>query len=461
MFKAILFADSRKSLTYFSDYCVKKSMYFKLFSIVLVLLINSGCVVSKKKYLVKKMELAEMEKKYENQEEKTKFVQQKYDGSIRTIKEKDRKINNLHILREEAQETIKAISQNLDNVKGELFVTGQNLLDQIKEKELFAKNSYEYKSQLRILADEYNTVTGEKKKLRSHVKNLKYQVINLVGRVNSQKRRIASSQKAFPEKNTYSGWCYLGKFEHNKQRWKSKTIKGYDGIIPKNGEKVILKTGVHLRDDRPLFPNIKKGRLVQPNVVPVGAELTIENIDSKIGFNNIWAEVRFPSDNIAELTEKARKNDSALLAAVKSGYLPDVLTILKKNPDIDVRYKDGMTPLIFTAKNGYTDIFRVLLDKGADVNAKANDGWTALMSASWKGHTTIVKAMLNSGADVNKISNNGWTALLVASKYGYTDIVKALQTKGADVTAKNRKGISALEMAKMKNHTYIVQLLEQ
>lgn len=256
----------------------------------------------------------------------------------------------------------------------------------------------------------------------------------------------------------YSGWFYLGTFSENKKKWFQKTIQGFENRVPEKGEKVTLSAPMYLRDDKPREK--KNARLVPPFNLPMKTGFTVKSIDAKVGFGQVWAQVQFSENDIIKSAKRAGKIDLDFLVAVNKGDTKAVLAALKMNPDINARYKDGMTPLIRAAKKGYTKIVAEILNRDPEIDAVADDGWTALMTAAWKGHKDIVEALLDKKAAVNKVSYNQWTALLAASKYGHLDIVKMLITKGADIKVKNRHKKTALMLARKKGHTKIVNLLK-
>ena len=120
---------------------------FKLFNgyqficCVLVLLVSSGCFVTKEKYNAKEMELAKIEKKYATQKEKAKEIQ-------------------------------------------------QTLADMIKEKGLLETKSEEYKSQLTEIKTKYDTSEEEKKEHSAQIDKLKSQIKETEARLNEQKSKI-------------------------------------------------------------------------------------------------------------------------------------------------------------------------------------------------------------------------------------------------------------------------------
>ncbi len=123
-----------------------------------------------------------------------------------------------------------------------------------------------------------------------------------------------------------------------------------------------------------------------------------------------------------------------LIQAVMAGDGDKVKELLDNGADVDVRDRNGMTPLILAAKKGRSQIVRLLLEKGADVNAQDEVmGWTALILASALGYKSVVKLLLENGADVSIKDKNGMTALKYAIKNDYVEIaklIKAVKTSG-------------------------------
>jgi Flp pilus assembly protein TadD len=95
---------------------------------------------------------------------------------------------------------------------------------------------------------------------------------------------------------------------------------------------------------------------------------------------------------ISSSTSYAGKNED-LLGAADEGNTSRVKVLLSKGADVNVKNKDGYTPLLISAFNGHTETVRLLLAKGADVNVKTNKGHTALMSAENEGHAEIVELL--------------------------------------------------------------------
>lgn len=80
-------------------------------------------------------------------------------------------------------------------------------------------------------------------------------------------------------------------------------------------------------------------------------------------------------------------------AAAKIGNSEVINEFLKHGFPVDVRNKDGYTPLMMATYYGHQDIVTTLLAKGADRCARDNRGNTALMGALFKMEFAIAKQL--------------------------------------------------------------------
>jgi len=96
---------------------------------------------------------------------------------------------------------------------------------------------------------------------------------------------------------------------------------------------------------------------------------------------------------------------------------------------------------------------------GANINEKYYNGYTALMFASENGHIEAVKYLLRNGANLNEKDNYDYTALILASREGHIEVVKSLLQNGADPMIRTDQNhsrnwffrkMTALEMAREK-----------
>ena len=88
-------------------------------------------------------------------------------------------------------------------------------------------------------------------------------------------------------------------------------------------------------------------------------------------------------------------------AAARTGNNDVINEFLKHGFPVDVRNKDGYTPLMMAAYYGHQDIVTHLLNKGADRCLRDNKGNTALMGAIFKLEWSIAKQLNKVDCDAN------------------------------------------------------------
>jgi ankyrin repeat protein len=96
-----------------------------------------------------------------------------------------------------------------------------------------------------------------------------------------------------------------------------------------------------------------------------------------------------------------------------SHYLQCLALKLLPGFDIDLKDKDGWTPLWWAAKYGHEAIVKFLLaTEKVDVNSKDEDGRILLWWAATYGHEAIVKLLLEKGTNLESKDDLCWAPLL-------------------------------------------------
>ena len=113
--------------------------------------------------------------------------------------------------------------------------------------------------------------------------------------------------------------------------------------------------------------------------------------------------------------------------AVARGFPPVVNLLLKHAVDVNARYGNDLTALMWAAghedaagSNDVADVLALLIDHGARINEKDNRGRTALMIAASLGHERAVDVLIARGADKTLRDATGKTAADLAT----TDVLR-------------------------------------
>jgi len=70
----------------------------------------------------------------------------------------------------------------------------------------------------------------------------------------------------------------------------------------------------------------------------------------------------------------------------------------------------GRTLLAWSSFGGGLEVVRAMIEAGADVNMKDKQGFTPLILAAQMGHTAVVQALIEAGANADSEGPAGWSA---------------------------------------------------
>ena len=118
--------------------------------------------------------------------------------------------------------------------------------------------------------------------------------------------------------------------------------------------------------------------------------------------------------------------------AASEGRLTIAEILLDAGANVNVRNKDGETPLYWAAKKGRTDLARLLLERKADPNLQESiKQRTPLHEAAFRGYQEITELLVANGANINAHDKAGKSPLFYATDEGHNEIVEQLKKAGA------------------------------
>jgi len=126
----------------------------------------------------------------------------------------------------------------------------------------------------------------------------------------------------------------------------------------------------------------------------------------------------FPIGNGADLNSVDNNKDTALHQTLSNNrcFTDTVRLFLTKGAEINVKNKDGITPLHLACQCFGTENAEMVLNKGASIEARDNEGRTPLHYAASEGNGEIIGFLLFNGANVHVTDNGGETPLHKATR---------------------------------------------
>ena len=146
-------------------------------------------------------------------------------------------------------------------------------------------------------------------------------------------------------------------------------------------------------------------------------------------------------DRVRSLLGLRSKREEAIIAAVRSESVEDLLSLLEIPT-----YRDLFREV---RSGGDADRVRKMLSRGYDANARNEEGYTVLMVAARHSHAAVIRVLVKVGGaelDARHPVTLG-TALMSAVAFKNDAAVRELVHLGADIDAVSVGGATALGLA--------------
>jgi len=235
--------------------------------------------------------------------------------------------------------------------------------------------------------------------------------------------------------------------------YKIKSYAGYDNIdnmIKENIIAILIKNGVgeSQSNGSPIVVFIHRHHMKIKNIVVTNdsydrvGSFCFDPITDDFDKEIIQYLLRFATPTTSKDTEQYQTKEINLEDSIKNGQLEMVQHYLQQGGSINVRNKDGDTPLILALKFQKWDIAKFLVDQRADVNVpldekQRNRSYTLPLNLAVKaGNLDMTKYLIEHGALINEFDNREYTPLITAIDENHFKLVQYLIDSGANVNIK-------------------------
>jgi len=181
----------------------------------------------------------------------------------------------------------------------------------------------------------------------------------------------------------------------------------------------------------PLFWAVWKDKETIQLLIDAGADVDSKNKDGKTAL-----EFAMNGGSNAEIVRLLSERSTAVPTIHVAAYIGDanqVQVLIEEGVDLDMRDKNGNSPLHYAAGRGCHDVVKLLIDNGADIHIRNKGGKTPLHMATQKTHRDVVQLLIAKEADINIKDKDGNTPLYYACRKDKNqDILELLLSAGAE-----------------------------
>ena len=172
------------------------------------------------------------------------------------------------------------------------------------------------------------------------------------------------------------------------------------------------------------------------------------SLSSELGKKKV---ILFTLYSLSKINIKDKQGWTPLMYAVNNNQIKASKLLIKLDSNIKTKNNFGYTCLTYSCLHNNLNEVKFLLSIGDNINSKTGFGNTPLIIACINKNLEMVQFLLKSGADVNAKNQYDDTALITIGIFNNIIIAKELLLYGADPSAINKNGICAFDFCKTNN----------
>ena len=185
------------------------------------------------------------------------------------------------------------------------------------------------------------------------------------------------------------------------------------------------------------------------------ADMLACSLERQCGAKAAHAAKREDFTDLTEEDDELRGTTQLIRAAILNN-LPRVLQLIQLGVPLDfVDEKYGWSALHWASREGHEQVVKALLDgkfegRSATVNLRERDGATPLMRACSKGHEAVARLLLSRGAKQELHSKQGFLAMhwaAIGDHPGTIALLGAAPGAAVALAKKNHDGLTPLALA--------------
>jgi ankyrin repeat protein len=163
-----------------------------------------------------------------------------------------------------------------------------------------------------------------------------------------------------------------------------------------------------------------------------------------------------------QATRNKKPTANQVTDAIWADDTNEIIRLVRAGAPLNELDDNGYPPLIIALlEEKNKDAARLLIDNNADVNLKSKDGMTPLYAAVNKRNKELVALLIDKGARIDEPSLNGQTPLTWAVQIGSKELVRLLLEKGADPDAADDKGLTPRDWAASPEHEGMEGIIDE